>query len=330
LKNIEAHTLTYTHTHTHTHTYIYIYMGCLFSFNATDSEFSELADDIGIIAQNLSPEEFEALPPWNLPKIDEIEEGESSCNSTEQFKVILLGDSAVGKSSLIQRYETNTFNDGISKTIGIEFSTSFIEIENDNHNNNNNNTSPPATAKGAFNRRLHNRVDSSTIMPLVKSSSRNHKNTSASIQNYRLLNQRQRVQLQLWDAAGELNYSDIRKVYYQGCHAVVLVYNVCDEQSFLHVKNEWLSEVRAFLQKSVQAKNNKKRNMMRQHVVFVVIANQIDNDDSKRVVHFQAGQEFADSINAHYFETSAKTGQNVMVLFHDLAKELHDYFSRYT
>ena len=91
------------------------------------------------------------------------------------------------------------------------------------------------------------------------------------------------------------------------------------------MKNEWLNEVNAYLHKSVHITKAKKE---RQHVVFSVWANQIDID-SKRKIDYQSGQEFAQSIDAKYFETSARTGQNVVVSFTELAKELDAYFCRY-
>ena len=46
------------------------------------------------------------------------------------FKILLLGDSGVGKSSLLLRYTKNQFNPDIRSTIGVEFGVKFIEIDN--------------------------------------------------------------------------------------------------------------------------------------------------------------------------------------------------------
>ncbi len=45
------------------------------------------------------------------------------------FKVVLIGDSAVGKSNLLSRYARNEFNNNSKATIGVEFQTQSIEIE---------------------------------------------------------------------------------------------------------------------------------------------------------------------------------------------------------
>ncbi len=45
------------------------------------------------------------------------------------FKVVLIGDSAVGKSNLLSRYARNEFNNNSKATIGVEFQTQSMEIQ---------------------------------------------------------------------------------------------------------------------------------------------------------------------------------------------------------
>ncbi|WOG86713.1 hypothetical protein DCAR_0205931 [Daucus carota subsp. sativus] len=45
------------------------------------------------------------------------------------FKVVIIGDSAVGKSNLLSRYARNEFNLHSKATIGVEFQTQSMEIE---------------------------------------------------------------------------------------------------------------------------------------------------------------------------------------------------------
>jgi Ras-related protein Rab-11A len=45
------------------------------------------------------------------------------------FKVVIIGDSAVGKSNLLSRYARNEFNLHSKATIGVEFQTQTMEIE---------------------------------------------------------------------------------------------------------------------------------------------------------------------------------------------------------
>lgn len=46
------------------------------------------------------------------------------------FKLVLLGDAAVGKSSILMRFLQNKFTDGIETTVGAAFSTKTIECRN--------------------------------------------------------------------------------------------------------------------------------------------------------------------------------------------------------
>ncbi|XP_077212300.1 ras-related protein RABA5c-like [Tasmannia lanceolata] len=53
----------------------------------------------------------------------EEEEGEEYL-----FKIVIIGDSAVGKSNLLSRYSRNEFNLHSKATIGVEFQTQSIDI----------------------------------------------------------------------------------------------------------------------------------------------------------------------------------------------------------
>ena len=44
------------------------------------------------------------------------------------FKIVLTGDSGVGKSNLLSRFSRNEFTLGSKQTIGVEFSTRSIEV----------------------------------------------------------------------------------------------------------------------------------------------------------------------------------------------------------
>ena len=45
------------------------------------------------------------------------------------FKVLLLGDSGTGKSSLILRYTDDTFNSSLVSSIGVDFKVKKKEID---------------------------------------------------------------------------------------------------------------------------------------------------------------------------------------------------------
>ncbi|MBA0555385.1 hypothetical protein Golob_025567 [Gossypium lobatum] len=45
------------------------------------------------------------------------------------FKIVIIGDSAVGKSNLLSRFARNEFNAHSKATIGVEFQTQSVEID---------------------------------------------------------------------------------------------------------------------------------------------------------------------------------------------------------
>jgi small GTP-binding protein len=55
-----------------------------------------------------------------------------SNNKNYTFKIILLGDSGVGKTSILKKYIENKFTNEYQCTIGIDFSTKFLEISGKN------------------------------------------------------------------------------------------------------------------------------------------------------------------------------------------------------
>ena len=48
------------------------------------------------------------------------------------FKIVLIGDSGVGKSNLLYRFTRNEFNLESKTTIGVEFSQKNVQIEGKN------------------------------------------------------------------------------------------------------------------------------------------------------------------------------------------------------
>ncbi len=45
-----------------------------------------------------------------------------------QFKIIIIGDTGVGKSCLLNRYLENKFNASTKHTVGVEFGMRYIDV----------------------------------------------------------------------------------------------------------------------------------------------------------------------------------------------------------
>ena len=160
------------------------------------------------------------------------------------FKLLIIGESGVGKTCLLLRFTDDSFTQNHLTTIGIDFKIKIINIED----------------------------------KLIK--------------------------LQIWDTAGQERFRTITKTYYKGAHGIILTYDVTDQNSFKNIRN-WIKQIEANAQTSVKK---------------VLVGNKCDKPD--RVVTEEEGKKLADDYSMSFFETSAKTNQNVGEVFTYLTKEI--------
>lgn len=163
------------------------------------------------------------------------------------FKIILIGDANSGKTSLINRYVTKCFNDKYICTIGVDFMTKALKIQN---------------------------------------------NT---------------LKLQIWDTAGMEKYKQITTSYYRGAQAAIVCFDLTNKLSFSSLQR-WVDDYSRYY------------NPIFQKNIFIV-GNKSDLREERQVSESEI--EKWTSINKYtYFETSAKTGENVENLFLELANTL--------
>ena len=114
-----------------------------------------------------------------------------------------------------------------------------------------------------------------------------------------------KFRLQIWDTAGQENYRSITRAYYKNSVCAILVYDISNRESFEHISN-WIEDCLAQSPKTV---------------FMVLVGNKSDLNENRKV-SFQEGQEMAKNNHLMFFETSAKTGENVDKIFEDSAKEI--------
>jgi Ras-related protein Rab-11A len=115
-----------------------------------------------------------------------------------------------------------------------------------------------------------------------------------------------RVKVQIWDTFGSEKFKALSKVYFRGAVGAVLVYDITNEESFLELP-EWLKEL--------------EENVSRNEIVVMLAGNKADLEED-REVRTELGLEFAEKNGMAFFETSAKEGKNVDLMFSRLVEEI--------
>ena len=118
------------------------------------------------------------------------------------------------------------------------------------------------------------------------------------------------LSLNIWDTAGQEQYSTVNKIFIKKTNICILVYDITNKNSFDNLL-KWYNEVISI---------NKKENM-----IFGIAANKSDLYENEKV-NINDGKEFAISINAIFSETSALNYNSVEVLFQNVVQEYYNKF----
>jgi small GTP-binding protein len=155
---------------------------------------------------------------------------------TSKLKMILVGNSQCGKSSLLQQFVHHRFEPSKDMTIGVDLSFKTVKLL-DKH-----------------------------------------------------------VKLQIWDTAGQEAFHSITRIYYRGANVVLLVYDVTNEHSFVHVRS-WLDRIQSVWKDDYSP-------------MVMLVGNKSDLVRD-RVISREEGELFARRHDMMFAETSAKVGENV-------------------
>jgi small GTP-binding protein len=108
--------------------------------------------------------------------------------------------------------------------------------------------------------------------------------------------------VQIWDTAGQESFRSITRAYYKNSVCALVVYDISSRDSFNNVST-WIEDC---------------KNQSPSTIYMVLVGNKKDLDD-RRQVTTEEGQELADKFGMQFYETSAKTGENVENIFIDSA-----------
>ena len=175
--------------------------------------------------------------------------------STKSYKVLLLGNSYVGKTCILLRFSEDTYNDDYEVTIGLNYRIKTLNIDNNP------------------------------------------------------------IRMQIWDTSGEEKFKAIAKNFYRGAHGVLLIYDICEKNSFLDVKS-WIEQI-------IENTDN-------DNLVMILCGNKCDME-KERNISKNEGENLANSYKIPFFECSAKENINIDEIFNTMAKNIYEKVgNRYT
>lgn len=163
------------------------------------------------------------------------------------FKVIVIGDTTVGKSCAMRQFTSKGLKDIDEPTIGVEFGTKTISINGS------------------------------------------------------------KIQLLIWDTAGQENFRSITRSYYKSAACVLLVYDITRRGTFDHVV-QWIDDLNEY------GGNN---------TSIILVANKCDLDHIRQVAT-EEGDALAKECSMMFIEVSAKTGENLTEAFSQVTESFLD------
>ena len=95
----------------------------------------------------------------------------------------------------------------------------------------------------------------------------------------------QPIKLQIWDTAGQERYKTITNSYYRGAEGVIIVFDLTNKESFMHIK-DWLAEARNGVEDSTE---------------FLIFGNKADIEDQRQVTEKEI-REFSQKTGIQIFE----------------------------
>ena len=162
-----------------------------------------------------------------------------------KVKVVILGDTCVGKSCFLMRFVNNAVTQNHISTIGVD------------------------------------------------------------VRNKTLTTKKGKVNLQIWDTAGQEKFRSLSPSYLRNTDSVILLYDITNQDTFDHVTN-WMATINQYATKNSST---------------ILVGNKIDME-SERKIDREDGEAMAKQYNIMFGESSAKEGKGVDEIFEQLANDI--------
>ncbi|KAF2128948.1 ras-domain-containing protein [Dothidotthia symphoricarpi CBS 119687] len=202
-------------------------------------------------------------------------------------KIVSLGDSGCGKSSLTVRLCEGRFSPHHDVTIGVEFGSRIVPV------------GPPSSY--ALN--INNPTKPATTTPPQPS-----KNDPPQ----------KHMKLSLWDTAGQETYKSITRSYFRGASGALLVFDISRKNTFLSATS-WLHDLRQIAEEGIiVVLVGNKSDLAASSTVSESEA------QNKRQVTREEAEEWCQANGVmQYVETSAKSGEGVETAFLEVAERIY-------
>ena len=209
-------------------------------------------------------------------------------------KLVCIGDSGTGKSSLTIRLCEGRFSPHHDVTIGVEFGSRIVAV------------GPPAS----------NSTYSNSLDPVHSSSEVKQK----------------RMKLSLWDTAGQETYKSITRSYFRGASGALLVFDITRRSTFEHATS-WLHDLRQIAEEAIVVilVGNKSDLASSSTITSGGPNGEAQGLEAvnKRAVTVDEAEEWCKKNGVMaYVETSARSGQNVEKAFLEVAERIYENVER--
>jgi small GTP-binding protein len=165
------------------------------------------------------------------------------------YKVIVIGDPAVGKGELLAKIATSQFEENYRPSLGVSISKVNIELE-----------------------------EYDTFVTLV-----------------------------VWNISARSHFYSLHRLYFNGADGVILVFDTTRSRTFSNI-NKWYNSTVKYCSNGVPR---------------ILIGNKIDLHDEKKII-LPMAEHLSKEINAPYYEISPLNGNNIDIIFRNLAEMIYN------
>ena len=211
-------------------------------------------------------------------------------------KLVCIGDSSTGKSSLTIRLCEDRFTTAHDVTIGVEFGSRIVPVG-----------PPPPSPATTSSSTTGNAKPSPAFLPPPPPYQKHMK-------------------LSLWDTAGQETYKSITRSYFRGASGALLVFDITRRATFEHA-TEWLRDLRQIAEEGIEIV------LVGNKSDLTTTSSTTTSDDAggggaspgnQRAVTVSEAEEWCRQNNIlRYVETSAKSGDGVECAFLEVAERIY-------